>query len=192
MDGERIFGCDKKFERVHLFSYDSSATEPLLLTEQLSASELISCVDFKILLIDSKQQRMNPFVPENESACLELVDGKIVFASTLNEDCFVINDSGKIYFCNSEEALRLPRKAWSRQVLTVFDGTGLLAFVTSDQRLCLFEFASGASSAAEISAKTCITAMAFIPESNCCSQGVVRRLLVGDNDGFLSIYRIVR
>ena len=163
-----------------------------MLSESLSASKLVHCADGKLLLIDKAQRRMIPFVPEDEESCLELVDGRIAFASSRSDDFFIINDAGNVYFCNSEESLKVPSKAWSRQVLSAFDGSDLLSFVTSDQRICLFDFSNGKCSAAEIGAKTCITAMAFITESNCCSQGVVRRLLVGDDCGYLSIYRIVR
>lgn len=192
MDGEQIFGSEKGADRIHLFSFDSAAQSPLISSENLSASKIFNCADGKLLMIDQTGRRMIPFVPEDEDSCLELVDGSISFASSRGKDFFVINDAGNVYFCSSEESVKLPKKAWSRQVSVAFDGCDLLAFVASDQRICLFDFSTGKCSAAEISAKTCITAMAFIPEANCCSQGAVRRLLVGDDYGYLSIYRIVK
>ncbi len=192
LDGERIFGSEQGGERAHLFSYDSSAHSPLLSSETLSASKIFNCADGKLLLTDRTGRRMIPFVSEDEDSCLELVDGRISFASSRDQDFFIINDTGNVYFCSREESLKLPKKAWSRQVLVEFDGVDLLAFVASDQRICLFDFWTGKCSAAEIAPKTCLTAIAFIPEANCCSQGRVRRLLVGDDCGYLSIYRIVR
>ena len=190
LDGERIYGLDQ--ECIHLFSYDSAAESPLLFSESLSGAKLSAGSDAKLLSVDSEERRMIPFAPEEEDSCLELVEGKIEFTSSRGDDFFIINNEGKIYFCNSEESLGVPRKAWSRKHLVAFDGSDLLSFTTTDQRLCLYDFGSDACSAAELGPKTTITALAFIPESNCCSQGVVRRLLVGDSTGFLSVYRIVR
>lgn len=190
LDGERIYGLGK--DHVHLFSYDSAAESPLLYSEQLSEARLVGCADYKLLQIDAHERTMSAFSPEDDDSSLELVEGRIDFASSRGDDYFIINTDGKIYFCNSDESFRVPRKAWSRRMLVAFDGADLLAFTTVDQQICLYNLASDACSAAELGSKTSITAVAFIAESACCSEGVARRLMVGDANGFISIYRIVK
>lgn len=192
LDGERIYGWDEKNKTVHLFSFDAAVESPLLDSQVLDIATLCACSDGKLLAVDCEERRMIPFVPDDEDASLELADEKIVYTSSRGDDYFIVNSQGKIYFSTSEECLKLPSKAWTSMQHVAFDGKSLLAFTTADQRIVLYDFSSTLCSAVELGSRAKITACAFIPPANCCSQGTVPRLMIGDHNGLLSIYRIVQ
>lgn len=126
--------------------------------------------------------------------------GKIEFASArkISEslDYFIIDQNGRIFYLHSDKRHKITSSLWSKRASIAHDGDNLLVIICTDGNLGLFDLDKndfsvykgafkGNSNASEA---VCL----FIEPADCCSQGKVGRVLIGDDCGLMSIYRIVQ
>lgn len=151
---------------------------------------------------------MRPLISDDDEngdgPLLEISEGgRIEFASVrrpLNDngesDYFIIDHSGRIFFLNSDVTPKISSSVWSKRACVTHDGYNLILILCKDGNLALFDLDKNDFSVYKGALKASSTASdafcTFISPSECCSQGLVKRVLIGDNTGSLNIYRIVQ
>lgn len=210
MDGERLFGVDEKSNSLHIFSFDSSVESPLIDSQALEESYLYECQG-TILEVTKDKLKMRPLISneteENSSPIFEISQGgKIEFAASRKrskdtsgaseDDHFIIDHSGKLFYMNSEEIVKISSSVWSKRAVVAHDSDNLLLILCKDGNLALYDLDkrdfSVYSRALKSSSSPNNAICTFISSSTCCSQGLVKRVLIGDDTGTLNIYRIVK
>ena len=145
---------------------------------------------------------------EKDNLLMEISQsGRIEFASSITTttepkkqiDHFIIDQQGRIFFLHSSNTLKIPSSVWNKRARVTHDGHNLILILCKDGNLALFDLdkndfsvykgaLKSASSIASASDAFCL----FISPAHCCSQGLSRRVLIGDDSGLLNIYRIVK
>lgn len=216
-DCERLFGLDIESDSLHIFSYDSSTESPLIGCEGLEGSQLFASDGNCLLEVTQDRQRMRPFFFSHDSdsetniVALKLSTGKIEFASIRGNDYFIIDDRGRIFFLNASESFTIPASLWSDRLIITHDGDNLIAILLKSGNVVIFDMNINKCSVLKGAVRvkqqqqqqpqqdhhqtttnpkqevSCV----FISVANCCSQGIVKRILTSDPYGLLCIYRIV-
>lgn len=149
---------------------------------------------------------MRPLISDDEigdGPLLEISEvGKIEFASACRnsngevDDYFIIDHTGRIFFLNDEKTPKISSSVWSKRAHVTHDGENLIMVLCNDGNLALFDLQKndfsvykGALKSSSIATDSFCT---FISPAECCSQGLVKRVLIGDDTGSLNIYRIVQ
>ena len=148
---------------------------------------------------------MRPLISDDEignGPLLEISEGgRIEFASARYTpegeiDFFIIDHTGRIFFLNSDATPKISSSVWNKRAQVTHDGDNLILILCKDGNLALFDLDKndfsvykGALKASSIAADAYC---AFIAAAECCSQGFVKRALIGDDIGSLNIYRIVQ
>lgn len=153
--------------------------------------------------------KMRPLISDHEAGepLLEISEsGKIEFASVRriddsgSLDYFIIDQQGRIFHLHSTDhspsRLKITSSLWSKQAALAHDGDNLLLILCKDGNLALFDldqndfsvYKGALKSSSNAGEAVCL----FIEPADCCSQGTVRRVLIGDDCGMLNIYRIVQ
>lgn len=149
-------------------------------------------------LINSSDDNFEPLLEISES-------GRIKFASirtrntnnnnTSSLDYFIIDHQGRIFFLHADP-LKITSSLWNKRAKVIHDGDNLLLILCTDGNLALFDLDKNDftvfKGALKNSSKASETVCLFIEAAECCSEGKVRRVLIGDDLGMLSIYRIVK
>lgn len=205
-DGERLFGIDANSDTLHIFSFDASADSPLVDSQALEHSS-IQDSSGQLLEITSDRLKMRPLISDDEIGDGPLLEisggGRIEFASARRPsnnsgelDYFIIDHSGRIFSLNNELTPKISSSVWGKRALVAHDGDNLLLILCKDGNLALFDLDKndfsvfkGALKTSSIAADAFCT---FISPAECCSQGLVKRVLIGDDTGLLNIYRIVQ
>lgn len=148
---------------------------------------------------------MRPLISDDEigdGPLLEISEGgRIEFASARHTpegdlDYFIIDHSGRIFFLNSDTTPKISSSVWSKRAQVTHDGDNLILILCKDGNLALFDLDKNDFSVYKGSLKPSSIAKdafcTFISAAKCCSQGLVKRVLIGDDTGSLNIYRIVQ
>ena len=148
---------------------------------------------------------MRPLISDDETddgPLLEISEGgRIEFASARHSsnveiDYFIIDHSGRIFFLNSEKTPKISSSVWSKRAGVTHDGDNLILILCKDGNLALFDLDGNDFTAYKGALKPSSNAAdafcTFISPAECCSQGLVKRALIGDDTGALNIYRIVQ
>lgn len=136
---------------------------------------------------------------------LELSEGgRIEFASSrmrtgesgeIEEDYFIIDHNGRLFYMNSEETVKFSSSVWSKRAVVTHDSDNLVMILCKDGNLALYDLDRNDFSVYKRALKSSSVAenaiCTFISPSNCCSQGLVKRVLIGDDTGTFNVYRIV-
>lgn len=205
-DGERLFGIDAISDTLHIFSFDASTNSPLIESQALDKSS-INDSNGQLLEVTSDRLKMRPLISDDEigdGPLLEISEGgRIEFASvrrpTSNNgdlDYFIIDHSGRIFFLNGDLTPKISSSVWSKRACVTHDGDNLILILCKDGNLALFDLDKNDFSvykgALKVSSIATDAFCTFISPAECCSQGLVKRVLIGDDTGLLNIYRIVQ
>ena len=211
-DGERFFGIDKNSDTLHIFSFDAAVESPLVDSQALEGSFLYESCGH-LLEVTGDGLKMRPLISETsneitDEALLEISEsGRIEFASVRNInlkgkeslDYFIIDHQGRIFYLHTDplpNRLKITSSLWSKRASLVHDSDNLLLILCTDGNLALFDldkndfsvFKGALKGSSNANEAVCL----FIEPANCCSQGTVKRVLIGDDCGMMSIYRIVQ
>ena len=173
-DGERFFGIDKNSDTLHIFSFDAAVESPLVDSQALEGSFLYE-------------------------SCGHLLERNINLKGKESLDYFIIDHQGRIFYLHTDplpNRLKITSSLWSKRASLVHDSDNLLLILCTDGNLALFDldkndfsvFKGALKGSSNANEAVCL----FIEPANCCSQGTVKRVLIGDDCGMMSIYRIVQ
>ena len=152
--------------------------------------------------------KMRPLISESDvvDPLLEISEsGKIEFASVRKSgtsgslDYFIIDQQGRIFYLHTDPSpnrLKISSSLWSKRASVAHDGDNLILILCRDGNVALFDldkndfsvFTGALKSSSNANDAVCL----FIGPADCCSQGTVKRVLIGDDTGMLNIYRIVK
>lgn len=203
MDGERLFGIDYNSDTLHIFSFDASSDSPLIDSQILDNSTIYDC-NGHLLEVTKDRLKMRPLVSDSEDSenVLEISEGgRIEFVSVRKTeaghlDYMIIEQSGRVFHLQNDSTPKISSSVWSKRACVAHDGNNLLLVLCDGGNLALFDLNRNDFSvykgALKASSKASDAVCAFITPADCCSQGLVKRVLIGDDTGTLNIYRIVQ
>lgn len=158
-----------------------------------------------LLEVTSDRLKMRPLISETDESSdvtLEISEGgKIEFVSAISSaesglDYFIIDYVGRGFHLQNESIFKISSSVWSKRACVTHDGDNLILILCKDGNLALFDLKlndfSVYKGALKTSSKASEAACTFITPADCCSQGFVKRVLIGDDSGSLNIYRIVQ
>lgn len=205
MNNEQFFGIDDNSDNLYIFSFDASVDSPLIDSQILAKSTIFPCANGQLLEITEDRLKMRPLleVESDENLLIEISQsGRIEFASSIVEnnetvDYFIIDQMGRVFFLHSPTtSVKIPSSVWSKRARVTHDGSNLILILCKDGNLALFHLDKNDFSfykgALKTSSRASEAFCQFIAPADCCSQGRVRRVLIGDDCGLLNIYRIVK
>lgn len=204
LNSEQFFGIDSTSDNLYIFSFDASVDSPLIDSQSLDKSTIYYCCKSgQLLEVTGDGLKMRPLV-EADNLLIEISQsGRIEFASTINNskdehptDYFIIDQQGRIFFLHSSATIKIPSSVWNKRACVTHDGDNLILILCKDGNLALFHLDKNDFSVYKGAMKSSSIASDafchFISSAECCSQGLVRRVLIGDDTGMLNIYRIVK
>lgn len=150
---------------------------------------------------------MRPLISESDElddseSTLEISEGgRIEFVSaritaTEPPEFLIVDHKGRVFHLHSESTPKISSSVWGKRACVTHDGDNLLLILCNDGNLALFDLDKNDFSvykgALKPSSKAADAVCAFIRPADCCSLGLVKRVLIGDDTGSLNIYRIVQ
>ena len=147
-------------------------------------------------LISDDEIGDGPLIEISEGGRIEFVSARHPSNNNGEVDYLIIDQSGRIFSLNSELTPKISSSVWNKRALVTHDGDNLILILCKDGNLALFDLDKNDFSVYKGALKSSSTATdafcTFISPAECCSQGLVKRVLIGDDTGLLNIYRIVQ
>ena len=178
--------------RLHVFSFENAYEKGKVIDTQINwITESNGIILHTSVEQPSSLTAHDPF--EYSQSVTSFCCAKAIEFAALKENSHVIIDTDGIVYVENEQLLTIPLHIWQERSMCDFDGGDLICIGTTQGTLHIFNLAFAGyehlsfelvRSAAEL------TTIAFMSEADCCSQGVVPRILVGDSTGVLSLLRI--